>query len=334
MQVHGTFIQSELPGLYLGEIQHRIDDGQQVPAGGFQLVQPLRLLCVHAGAANQLRHARDGVQRCADFMAHIGQESALGNAGGFGSALGHRQLARALFNLRLELVVRAHEFGLVCSYLGGRSPRFGQAIQITTACQQGRGGRHQRHGGQQDKVRHRATAPRWRDQPPCIGQEQGDEHQFGQQRKDHGLAHAQHPPGDDQDERVVDQVGAFEAPVDGHDGGHAQPIKADQHTAGQALAPGAQENHRHTASHADEPVDQHPRQGLRPLAGQENGQRKARDAQDGSADPQDPLGNGIGVFRFSGRAWLVHAQRGSARLAALVADAFIQRQIVACRAMP
>ena len=54
------------------------------------------------GVQRQLGHADDAVERRANFVAHVGQEFALGSIGGFGSFLGLLQLgftllARALY---------------------------------------------------------------------------------------------------------------------------------------------------------------------------------------------------------------------------------------------
>ena len=47
---------------------------------------------------HQLRHADDGVQRRADLVAHVGQEGALGAAGGLGGVLAHNDCALAAAN--------------------------------------------------------------------------------------------------------------------------------------------------------------------------------------------------------------------------------------------
>ena len=68
----------------------------------------------------QFRHADDGVHRRADFVAHVGQEKALGAAGRFGGLLGLRQLpvgpvqlGRALADADFQLFLRLeqHLFG-------------------------------------------------------------------------------------------------------------------------------------------------------------------------------------------------------------------------------
>ena len=83
--------QRELAGLDLGQVQHRIDELQQVFAGYLQLVQPLRLLLRQAGAAQQIGHARDRVERRADLVRHVGQKGALGDVCGFRRLLGQGQ---------------------------------------------------------------------------------------------------------------------------------------------------------------------------------------------------------------------------------------------------
>ncbi len=82
--VERRFLQSELAGLDLRDVEDIIDDRQQVPGGGVDGVEALCLLGRHAFATQDIRHADDAVHRGADFVAHVGEEGALGDVGGFG----------------------------------------------------------------------------------------------------------------------------------------------------------------------------------------------------------------------------------------------------------
>ena len=55
-------------------------------------VQVLALLAVKIGLQGQVGHAEDAVHGSADFVAHVGQELALGLVGGLGSFFGTLQL--------------------------------------------------------------------------------------------------------------------------------------------------------------------------------------------------------------------------------------------------
>ena len=80
-------LQAQLAGLNLGDVQDVVDDGQQVVAGGVDLLQALQLLRGGVGV-EQVGEAQDGVHGRADFVAHVGQELALGLAGRFGGGPG------------------------------------------------------------------------------------------------------------------------------------------------------------------------------------------------------------------------------------------------------
>ena len=65
-------------------------------AGRIDLVETLGMLgAVTPSAAQQRRHAENGVHRRADLVAHIGQEGALGEAGGLCGVARLRQLGGA-----------------------------------------------------------------------------------------------------------------------------------------------------------------------------------------------------------------------------------------------
>ena len=77
-------LQHELLGLDLGEVEDIVDHAEQ----GFARIadgrQELALLGRELALEDQFGHADHGVQGRANFMAHVGQEGALGPIGGFG----------------------------------------------------------------------------------------------------------------------------------------------------------------------------------------------------------------------------------------------------------
>ena len=82
-------------GLDLGQVEHVVEQGQQVLAGGVDLVEAGALLGLDGVAAQQVAQADDGVHRRANLVAHVGQESALGQVGGFGAFARRGQFGRA-----------------------------------------------------------------------------------------------------------------------------------------------------------------------------------------------------------------------------------------------
>ena len=82
-EVEAELLQLEPARLDLGEIENVVDDRQQVLARVEHRAGILPLPRASEVAFQQeFRHAHDGVQGRADFVAHIGQEVALGPAGG------------------------------------------------------------------------------------------------------------------------------------------------------------------------------------------------------------------------------------------------------------
>ena len=69
--------QCELPGLDLRQIEHVVDEPEKVAAVGLNALQhlahPLRRITIDV-VENKLGVAEDGVQWCAQFVAHIGEE--------------------------------------------------------------------------------------------------------------------------------------------------------------------------------------------------------------------------------------------------------------------
>ena len=76
----------DLAGLDLGEIENVVDQVEQVLAAGMDGVEIFAALFLALGeaAAQHVGEADDRVHRRADFVAHAGQEFALGAVGGFG----------------------------------------------------------------------------------------------------------------------------------------------------------------------------------------------------------------------------------------------------------
>jgi hypothetical protein len=90
-QIEGDMLQRQLSRLDLRQIEHVVDHGQQRFAGVPDNRQELMLLRGQWGVEQQFAHADHRVQRRADFVAHIGQETALGLVGRFGRFLGRLQ---------------------------------------------------------------------------------------------------------------------------------------------------------------------------------------------------------------------------------------------------
>ena len=93
-QIEVVFVQFQLAGFDLGEVEDVVDQGQErlaAAAAGFDEA-PLPL--VELGVAQQFRHADDAVQGRAQLVAHRGQELALGAAGLFGLLLGQPSTPR------------------------------------------------------------------------------------------------------------------------------------------------------------------------------------------------------------------------------------------------
>ena len=89
--VHAQAFELQLAGLDLGEVQHVVDDAQQVLAGPLDLVQVVALGVVVRDVERQVGEPDDGVHRRADLMAHVGQKGRFETGGGFGRLLGFAQ---------------------------------------------------------------------------------------------------------------------------------------------------------------------------------------------------------------------------------------------------
>src|SRR5450631_2832131 len=76
------------PRFYLGEVQDVVDDLQQGFGGSRDGFGKAPLARSQIGALQQFGHAHDPIHRSADFVAHAGQEFALGAAGPLCGLLG------------------------------------------------------------------------------------------------------------------------------------------------------------------------------------------------------------------------------------------------------
>jgi hypothetical protein len=105
-------LEQQLVGLDLGDVENVVDDGQQVMGRIGHLAQALVLLGVAGVALGEVGEADDGIHRRADFMAHVGQEGALGAVGRFGLILGAAQFPRAFIDQLFEVLAVAFQFRL------------------------------------------------------------------------------------------------------------------------------------------------------------------------------------------------------------------------------
>ncbi len=78
--------------LDLGEIEHVVDDGEEVVAALADGFHALALLGIERGGAEEGGHADDGIHRCANLVAHRGEKLGLGARGLLGDAAGMIEL--------------------------------------------------------------------------------------------------------------------------------------------------------------------------------------------------------------------------------------------------
>ena len=98
--------QFQLASFDLGQIEHHVDDLEQMLGGNFQFAQAFVLLRRQAGTSDEVRHTADGVQRRADFMTHVGEKCALGTVGGFCRIARQREFGSAFQHPLLQTAVR------------------------------------------------------------------------------------------------------------------------------------------------------------------------------------------------------------------------------------
>ena len=106
-EVRLLLLELDAPALDAAHVQHVVDEGEQVVAGGEDLRQVLaHLLGVVRVGRGQRGEADDGVHRRADVVAHAGEERALGFVGALG---GHHGVLQVLIDLALLRAVGEDE---------------------------------------------------------------------------------------------------------------------------------------------------------------------------------------------------------------------------------
>ncbi len=85
-------LEFEPTGLELREVEHVVDQHQQVVAGAMDVVEPLALPRLEPRAPEQAAEADDAVERGADLVAHVGEKLRLDAARLECPAMGHVEL--------------------------------------------------------------------------------------------------------------------------------------------------------------------------------------------------------------------------------------------------
>ena len=93
-------IDLELACFDLREIEDVVDDLQQRIGRGLHHTEVIPLLAGQFGIEGQFGHTEDSVHRRANLMAHVGEELALGTAGGLGGFLRVNAVEPPPFSLR------------------------------------------------------------------------------------------------------------------------------------------------------------------------------------------------------------------------------------------
>ena len=97
LQREGLWRQRQFAGLDLGEVENVIDQAQQAVGAAAHGAGEIALFFVELRGQQQIAHADDAVHRRADFMAHVGEEAALGGVRVLcGPACGFQRLHRHL----------------------------------------------------------------------------------------------------------------------------------------------------------------------------------------------------------------------------------------------
>ncbi len=110
-QINVAFIQRDAPGLDFRQIQHLIDERQQMLAAALNNRQTLpRLRRQIRRMRQQLGKAENRVERGAEFVAHIGEKRAFGVIGGIGLARGFLQLRVRGGQIAGALIHKGFEF--------------------------------------------------------------------------------------------------------------------------------------------------------------------------------------------------------------------------------
>ena len=106
-QGKGVGIDAQLPRLDAREVENVVEDTQQGASGGADIPQHVPLARAFRLGLEQLRQTQHGVERGADLVAHVGQEAALGPAGGLGLHGAQLQLQVQTRHLLLEPLLGA-----------------------------------------------------------------------------------------------------------------------------------------------------------------------------------------------------------------------------------
>ena len=107
-----------LAGVDLGEVENILDQFEQMRRRGVDLLQPIELPGRWIGIAQQMRESDDGVHRRADLVAHVGEESALGDIRRLGPVLCLGKLCGAFDDQRFEVIPVLVEFFLKPALFG------------------------------------------------------------------------------------------------------------------------------------------------------------------------------------------------------------------------
>ena len=124
VQVHGLPRDGDLAGFQRRDVEHIIEQRQQMRRRIAHRFEVVGLLLVQRGAAQQVQHAHDAVERGAQLMAHIGQKLAFGAVGCVGGFLGITQFLRELFHRRLFVGL-----AVLASHHGRRADQQQQHLQ-------------------------------------------------------------------------------------------------------------------------------------------------------------------------------------------------------------
>ena len=117
--------QLEHPGFHLGEIQNVIDQAEQQLAGTVDLGESLmRLAAVFGGAQADEGHAEDAIERRTDFVAHVGEEFALGFCQPFGIGAGQFEIGRTFADQLFKVIAIALDFRILARVLIQRLAQF------------------------------------------------------------------------------------------------------------------------------------------------------------------------------------------------------------------
>jgi hypothetical protein len=205
----------------------------------------------------------------------LARKAALGLVGRIGGIARRRQFEGPDPHLVFEPVAVVAQVILAQGEFGGDLLRFGGLCQVTATGEQRGGSGHEGDRGQEDEVGGPVLEIRGRDDTLYIADQEGDENQLGQYRQYQGPADAEQPARYDDEQRVIDQVGAAQTAVDRGNHGDTKPVAPDQHRAGREFAPHADQDQGEAACSAYPDVQQHARgqQGI--VEAQQDGQRKA-----------------------------------------------------------